>query len=444
MAKIEFTNPASENLPASTETIEVRVWSLCGSEAQPFYIGSGLNFQANGNIWLEILYSIEGAQIFYTRTFLHHPVLEPESIAGFERILDEITEKGEGHFGLGDMLPETSLLLNIERSSYKNFEGEDQYYLVSKLEISADTSSVFGRTAPGQRFVSIKVDLDDPQDGIRFMRDLLHEITAVQQGEHPNPASFPPGSSDWPLVAQLNRQAYAKISEDYQENYFENPALTQVFDAWLAQLPQGGHILDAGCGHGQPVIGRLLDKGYQVTGIDFSPAMLRQASQKYPQASFMNEVTSALDLQAAFDGICSFNSVLYLDPIDFFNSIYRLYQALKPGGLLFLHGFDTGPDWRGEALGYRLDQWMWSWHYNMEEAAEMLAEHGYFEVLETCVVAKDPDEEQRIAEALEKQEQAEAEYQQHLADNPGMPQIPFPDLPVERSPYGYVITARRC
>ncbi len=72
MAKIEIVHPAENNLPDFTETIEARVWGLGGTAQQPFYTGSGLNFQANSNLWLEIYYSVEGAQIFYTRNFLHY------------------------------------------------------------------------------------------------------------------------------------------------------------------------------------------------------------------------------------------------------------------------------------------------------------------------------------------------------------------------------------
>jgi hypothetical protein len=71
MAKLEYSHPEKEKTPASTEIIEVRAWDLGGTIAQAFYIGSGANFQANGNVWLEIKYTIEDAQILYTRTLLH-------------------------------------------------------------------------------------------------------------------------------------------------------------------------------------------------------------------------------------------------------------------------------------------------------------------------------------------------------------------------------------
>jgi SAM-dependent methyltransferase len=445
VAKIEYIHPASEHFPEFTETIEARVWGLGGTENQPFYIGSGLNFQANGNLWIEIFYSVEGAQIFYTRNFLHHPPYDEDGAAAENR-LDEMVGKGEGVFGFGDMLPETSLLLTLEKTTYEDENDEEKQSTHCNLKISTDTGAVFGRTGPGSRSVDIELKYIDQETGVRFMRDLIHEIAAVQQGKHPDPANFPAGSSEWPFIDQLNQQAYNKISEDYQEDYFENPLLTAAFDGWLAQLPPGGHILDAGCGHGQPVIARLLEKGFQVTGSDFSLEMLRRASQQFPQVDFIQKATTRITSQASFDGICSFNSMLYLDPIDLLHSLKRLHDALKPGGLLFLYAFDSGPDWRGEPFSHRLSQWMWSWHYGMQEAANLLEEHGYYQVLETRIVRVDEKEAERLAQEQAKQQLEEAEYNQWIEDNPEsfLSSLPSIRPPLERSPYAYVVIARRC
>jgi len=57
MAKIEFAHPVCEPLPAFTESIEARVWGQGGTDQQPFSIGSGFNFQACDNLWLEISYT---------------------------------------------------------------------------------------------------------------------------------------------------------------------------------------------------------------------------------------------------------------------------------------------------------------------------------------------------------------------------------------------------
>ena len=171
--------------------------------------------------------------------------------------------------------------------------------------------------------------------------------------------------------------------------------------------------------------------------------MLRRASQQFPQVPFITQATTSLTQEAAFDGACSFSSMLYMDPIDFFHSIYRVHRALKSGGLLFLYGYDLAPDWRGIPFHQVMKKWMWSWHYGMEEAARLLEEHGYFDVLETRKVVVDEEEGQRIAEELEKQKKEEDDYRQKQAEHPGAFILPFMKIPVERSEYSYLVIARR-
>jgi SAM-dependent methyltransferase len=441
MAKIELIHEASEHRPASTETIEVHPWDLGGRHNQPFYIGSGLNYRADQNIWLEIIYSVEGAQIFYTRNFLHHAW-------GFElneqlERLQKLSDSGEGVFGFGDMLPETGLTFKVEKKSYQSQEGaEPQYYQVVTLKIFVDTGAVFGFSAPGNRFVEIRLDLESIEGGARFMRELVHELDAVFQGKHPDPACFPAGSCEWPLVWQLNRRAYNELADSYQEDYFTNPLLADAFAAWLAQLPAGGQVLDTGCGHGDPVITKLLERGFHVTGADFSPEMLKKAREQFPQVNLVQQAATQLNFEAAFDGACSFSSLLYLDPIDFFNAVYRLNHALKPGGLLFLYGFDPGPDWRGEPFNIVIGKWMWGWHYSMEEAAGRLEEHGSFQVVEYKRVWWDEEKEQEIAQKMEAEKEREADHRRKMAENPGQ-FLPYSSALLERPPYAYVIVARQ-
>jgi SAM-dependent methyltransferase len=406
LAKIEINHPAAGPFPAFTEIIEVRVWGMAGIEGRPFYIGGGLNFQGGNMLWLEYIYSVEGAQVFYTRNFVYTARGREEGYPTAEEQLDALAREEEGRFGYGDMLPETGFSLTVKKYAHKGEDGEI-YFSNCDLQISADTGAVFGHAAPGERFVDIRLPVIKLEEGVRFMRELVHEIDAAHQGRHLDPAGFPEGSSEWPFIDQLNRLAYNKISTDYQETYFNNPRLAESFDGWLGQLPPGGAVLDAGCGHGDPVINRLLERGYQVTGSDFSPAMLRRAGEQFPQARFIQQAITALDEQAAYDGICSFNALLYLDLIDLLHGIRRLRAALRPGGLLFLYALDSGPDWRGEPLGHRVGQWMWSWHYGMEEAAGLLEEHGCFEVLEKRVVQEDPEDAARVAQELEKQKKEE-------------------------------------
>jgi SAM-dependent methyltransferase len=441
MAKIEFIQNKDGDQPESVECVEVRPWGPGGKPHQQFVIGSGANFDAANNIVLEIIYAVNGIQFFYTRNYL-------SSLSGWDTVSDSqaLADKfKQGEFdtwGFGDMLPETSIYLKREKYTRQNKQGDDETVSNYHLEIGIDVGAVVGHASPGMRMIDIRLTFISMEAGVQFMQDLTRELLEAYQGKRPNPADLPDGAGEWPFIRQLNQKAYDIISDDYQEEYFSNPLLTEMFDAWLAELPSGAKVLDAGCGHGDPVIARLLEKGLQVTGSDLSPRMLARAQEKFPTVTLVNQTVSEIRYEAEFDAACSLSSLLYLDPIDLSHSIFRLYRALKPGGLLFLHAHDLHPSWRGLPYGVDIKQWMWSWSYGLEEAAHALEEFGYFKMLRVTDVST----EQQKKERIERWRTSMLENHQRLVETmPEGSKLSQPDLSrvPQNLPYGYALIARR-
>ncbi len=439
MAVFEIRSEEKEDIPSIVERIEVRPWRLGGKSHQEFVIGSGGNFDATTNVLIEIIYSVNDVQFFYTRSFIHY--LEYEfPIPEKDKALEKFKAGEHDGYGFGDMLPETSIILKREKHTYNDENNEQKTYIHYSLEISADTGAVIGKSGPGMRAINIKIDIDDPDEGIEFMRQLTEEIEQVHQGKHPDPANIPAGSSDWTFARLVNQKAYDKIALDYVEDYFSESLLTETFDAWLTDVAAGDHILDVGCGHGKPVIARLLEKGCRVTGADLSSKMLERARENFPNVPFINRMASELTHEAEFDGACSLSSILYLDPIDLSHSLYRLYHALKPNSLLFLHAYDLHPGWRGEPYHVDINEWMWAWTYSLDEAVQVLEEHDYFKVLKAQDVTSEEEKQTKIEKwRKNKQEQ----YESSLERYPNVQSQP-PDLnnPPTLS-YKYVIIAQR-
>ena len=438
MAKIQMYDPNKEKEADAKTSLEVRVWGLGGTSEQSFEIGSGANFNGSANTWLEIVYTLHGVNLFYTRNFLHHYHAPVEKTLEY---LDKFATGESDRFGFGDMLPETGLSL-----ARKIFTYEERTYTSYELEVAIDTGAVFNHDAPGEEMITFKLPSITLEMGVAFMRDFILELDQANQGRHPDPGKLPAQSSEWPFALTLNQQAYNLVAPLYQERYFSDPELSQQFDAWLAGLPPGGKVLDAGCGHGDPVITHLLEGGFQVTGIDLSPEMLARAREHFPGVPFHNLAVTQLAMEAEFDGACSLSSMLYLDPIDFFHAIYRLYRALKPGGLLFLYGYDTHPGWRGHPFMQTLDQWMWSWTRSPGEAVSALEEHGYFSVLQAVEMPPLMDEAPEQAEASPNTPVPLAEVTEALEQlPPDAPTYTLPSFPVPKrtKPFDYTIIARR-
>lgn len=483
MAKLTINHRKTDRFPEYSEVIEVRVWGTVGNLDQIFYIGGGANHQAIGTFILEVVYSVDGIPAFYSRNFLQESLhfQEDPPLVYLNKFIDDFLQEGKGRLKFGEYLPETSIQFILPEpfkhtsEEDENDEPEEGWIPPPKMEIPSglgedfdpfpqssshetdwtqvrgdfeinlDTGSVFAFGGPGDRFISFRINSISQGEVIPFFRELAQEMADAYQGKHPDPAQFPEGSSTWSFGQEMNRRAYDRVGAKFRQQYFENPLTQAAFDAFLAQTPSGGHVLDVGCGHGELVIARLLEKGCQVTGCDLSPEMLRLARQQFPQVTLINQDASLLTQVAEFDAACSFSSLIYLDPIDLLNSIRRLHRALKPGGLLFLYGDSIGPDWCGDPFYFIMDNWMWNWHYSLEEAVKLLEEHGYFEVIDSQKVKFDEEEDERIAREREEDRLAEEEYYRKQEQEPSESGfiLPYFKKIISRSSYTYVITARR-
>ncbi|MEQ9811178.1 MAG: methyltransferase domain-containing protein [Azospirillaceae bacterium] len=129
----------------------------------------------------------------------------------------------------------------------------------------------------------------------------------------------------------------------------------------LLSLPAGGLVLDTPCGHGRHAV-RLAARGYRVTGLDLSDALLetaRAAAAGLPAEAGTVELIRA-DMAAppkgvVFDGaICLGNSLALLDQPGQFGFLETLAGALKPGGRLVI---ETG--FLAENLYPGMDERLW-------------------------------------------------------------------------------------
>lgn len=119
-------------------------------------------------------------------------------------------------------------------------------------------------------------------------------------------------------------------------------------DRWLARVADGGSLLDLGCGAGDPIAAYLLERGYRVTGVDFSEPMLAIARRCLPAARWIQGDMRELALGEQFNGILGWNSFFHLTQVEQRALIPRLADHLLPGGSLML---TVGPV-AGEVTGH--------------------------------------------------------------------------------------------
>ncbi len=127
---------------------------------------------------------------------------------------------------------------------------------------------------------------------------------------------------------------YAARAEDYAAEVAPDPQFEVDYAAFVEGLPASGTVLDLGCGPGLWAA-RFRDDGYRVAATDASPEMAAIAHRTYGIEVSLAEF-SDIEVRGVFDGIWAFFSLLHAPRDDFPSHLFRLRNALKPGGRLCL------------------------------------------------------------------------------------------------------------
>lgn len=142
---------------------------------------------------------------------------------------------------------------------------------------------------------------------------------------------------------------YAKFYDTlYREKDYtgEVDYIERLFKKY-AEKPPIQTILDLGCGSGGHAI-PLVERGYQVTGVDRSAEMLSAAREKSKgdNPEFLQSDLTDIALGRKFDAVISMFAVLsYItENRDLLRAFQKIREHLRPGGLFF---FDA---WFGPAV----------------------------------------------------------------------------------------------
>lgn len=166
------------------------------------------------------------------------------------------------------------------------------------------------------------------------------------------------------------KDGYNASAERYLAERRLESADVRLLDDFMRRLPVGANVLDAGCGAGIPITRRLSER-FSVTGVDFSEAQIELARKNVPQALFLCEDMTRLDLPAnTFDGITSYYAIIHIPREEHQSLLANFYRMLKRGGLalLCLGAEHLVDDVDENYLGTRM---YWS-HYDSETYLTML------------------------------------------------------------------------
>ncbi len=177
------------------------------------------------------------------------------------------------------------------------------------------------------------------------------------------PVDGPVLSGPYTVFASVYDQVMADVEYEDWAEFILTEAARRGFE--------GGRILDLACGTGNSAA-PLLRRGYEVTGVDASEAMLEVARSNHPQGEWLpGEFTSftapgrfAL-VQSVFDAL---NNLL--TPERMLASLRRVHAHLEPGGI-FIFDINTAYGLRDLWEGGFVQGWLGSdwygWTHSWDE-----------------------------------------------------------------------------
>lgn len=158
-----------------------------------------------------------------------------------------------------------------------------------------------------------------------------------------------------------------EIYNDFADTYDQNRGLfdmSEVFNSFFQTLNAApGALLDLGCGAGEPFARMFVDRGWQVTGVDFSPRMIELARRYVPEMQTLCADMREVDFEAeSFDAVTAIYSFFHLPRDEHAAAFERVRNWLRPGGkFLFTYAtrdytgsdeFDGSKEFLGRKLYY--------------------------------------------------------------------------------------------
>ena len=170
--------------------------------------------------------------------------------------------------------------------------------------------------------------------------------------------------------------SYDRLAEIYNEVWqqpYDEEIMQLLEKLMLGYLPERASILDLCCGTGN-LIPPLLQKGYQVTGVDISEPMLRYARTKAPDSNFILSDARLLKLSPTFQGVVSIGSINHFLTLKDLKSVFEnVFSALVENGNfgfnLAMETMYQSPEWINNVMASVRDDlvWVWQKNYNYNE-----------------------------------------------------------------------------
>jgi SAM-dependent methyltransferase len=121
---------------------------------------------------------------------------------------------------------------------------------------------------------------------------------------------------------------------------------------WSQILPRAATVLDLGCGTGVPITQTLIERGFNVYGVDASPTMVAAFRSRFPSVPVeCAAVEDSHFFGKTFDGVVAWGLFFLLDAPAQHRLIKKIAEALRNGGRLLFTAPSQSCSWRDTMTG---------------------------------------------------------------------------------------------
>ena len=178
------------------------------------------------------------------------------------------------------------------------------------------------------------------------------------------------GSSDADQIVGL----YERHAHQWAHDRGTNLVIEKAWiDRFLGVLTPGASILDIGCGSGVPISGYLIERGFEVIGVDSSPTLISLCRNRFPDSEWIVADMRTLSLNRKFEGVLAWDSFFHLSHDDQRRMFSVFKEHAAPDATLM---FTSGPA-HGEAIGSYRGEALYHASLSQAEYRELLAGNGF-------------------------------------------------------------------
>lgn len=178
---------------------------------------------------------------------------------------------------------------------------------------------------------------------------------------------------------------YNEQAVEFVENTFKVD-MSNVYKPFLEYVPQGGKILDVGCGSGRDAL-YFKNSGFVVDAFDYSESLVKLAKEK-TGLDIQHKSFYDLDSVNEYDGIWACASLLHCERSRLIEVMQKIVDALKTNGICYV-SFKYGDQDRTKDGRSFTD-------LNEEQVKELLNQFGNIQLLKQWITVDNrPDRQEK-------------------------------------------------